>query len=164
MYNTFQLSGLCGGWGGWGLVSCVQSWELGLRAHLTFRGLSCWAVGEGRACGLCRRSRARRMCATRLLGFILPGGFSGALLVVSILGMIYDCCLQLLLRSWGGGGVLMVPVGAIGPFWPGDGLFRALCVCLCVCVFVGLEAVSKVESSVRVHTSSSEVYPAGKLQ
>ena len=24
----------------------------------------------------------------------------------------------------------MVPVGAIGPFWPGDGLFRALCVCL----------------------------------
>ena len=64
----------------------------------------------------------------------------------------------------GGGGVLMVPVGAIGPFWPGDGLFRALCVCLCVGVFVGLEAVSKVESSVRVHTSSSEVYPAGKLQ
>ena len=64
----------------------------------------------------------------------------------------------------GGGGVLMVPVGAIGPFWLGDGLFRALCVCLCVCVFVGLEAVSKVESSVRVHTSSSEVYPAGKLQ
>ena len=36
----------------------------------------------------------------------------------------------------GGGGVLMVPVGAIGPFWPGDGLFRALCVCLCVCVCV----------------------------
>ena len=30
----------------------------------------------------------------------------------------------------------MVPVGAIGPFWPGDGLFRALCVCLCVCVCV----------------------------
>ena len=134
MYNTFQLSGLCGGWGGWGLVSCVQSWELGLRAHLTFRGLSCWAVGEGRACGLCRRSRARRMCATRLLGFILPGGFSGALLVVSILGMIYDCCLQLLLRSWGGGGIN----GSCGGYWSflawGWSFPGSVCVSVCVCV------------------------------
>ena len=32
--------------------------------------------------------------------------------------------------------LLMVPVGAMGPFWPGDSLFRALCVCVCVCVCV----------------------------
>ena len=32
-------------------------------------------------------------------GFILLGGFSGALLVVSILGIVYDCHLQPLLQS-----------------------------------------------------------------
>ena len=42
----------------------------------------------------------------------------------------------------------MVPVRAMGPFWPGDSPFRALC----VCVWGGggtLWAVSKIESSVR---------------
>ena len=28
------------------------------------------------------------------------------------------------------GGLLMVPVRAMGPFWPGDSPFRALCVCV----------------------------------
>ena len=35
----------------------------------------------------------------RLPGFFLLGGFSGALLVVSILGIVYDCHLLLLLGS-----------------------------------------------------------------
>ena len=26
----------------------------------------------------------------------------------------------------------MVPVGAMGPFWPGDSPFRAVCVCVCL--------------------------------
>ena len=64
----------------------------------------------------------------------------------------------------GGGGVN----GSCGGYWSflawGWSFPGSVCVSVCVCVFVGLEAVSKVESSVRVHTSSSEVYPAGKLQ
>ena len=38
----------------------------------------------------------------RLPGFFLLGGFGGALLVVSVLGIVYDCHLLLLLESWGG--------------------------------------------------------------
>ena len=39
-----------------------------------------------------------------------------------------DCHLYPLLQSWGG--YLIVPVRAMGPFWPGDSPFRAVCVCL----------------------------------
>ena len=39
--------------------------------------------------------------APGLSGFILLGSFSGTLLEVSILGMVYDCHLGLLLQSWG---------------------------------------------------------------
>ena len=53
-------------------------------------------------------------------------------------------------------GLLVVPVGGMGPFWPVDGSLRAV-------GRGGLWAVSKVESLVR-SASSSEVYPAGKLQ
>ena len=42
-------------------------------------------------------------------------------------------------------GLLMVPVGTMGPFWPGDSPFRALCMCM----RGSLWAVSKIESSVR---------------
>ena len=65
----------------------------------------------------------------------------------------------------------MVPVGSSGLCWPGGWLFPG---CVCVCVLVGgggeggvdwgLWALSKVESSVHVRASPSEVYPAGKLQ
>ena len=34
-------------------------------------------------------------------GFFLLGGFGGTLLVVSVLGIVYDCHLLLLLESWG---------------------------------------------------------------
>ena len=47
------------------------------------------------------------------------------------------------------GGLLMVPLGAMGPFWPGDGTFRA---------------VGEVESLVHAHLVPSKVSPAGKLQ
>ena len=50
------------------------------------------------------------------------------------------------------GGSLIGAVGAMGPFWPGVGPFRAE---------EGLWDVSKVESSAR---APSEVNPAGKLQ
>ena len=53
----------------------------------------------------------------------------------------------------------MVPVGTMGPFWPGGGLGcpfpGSVCVCVCVCVCVwggggeGLWAVSKVDNSAR---------------
>ena len=52
----------------------------------------------------------------------------------------------------------MVPVGTMGPFWPGDGLGcpfpGSVCVCVCVCVCgvgggEGLWAVSKVDNSAR---------------
>ena len=65
----------------------------------------------------------------------------------------------------------MVPVGSSGLCWPGGWLFPG---CVCVCwwggrggeggVDWGLWALSKVESSVHVRASPSEVYPAGKLQ
>ena len=34
--------------------------------------------------------------------FFLLGSFSEAVLVVSILGMVYDCQLQVVLQAWGG--------------------------------------------------------------
>ena len=40
----------------------------------------------------------------------------------------------------------MVPVGAMGPFWPGDSPFRAVCVCVWG---GGLWVVPKVESLAR---------------
>ena len=42
--------------------------------------------------------------------------FGGALLVVSILGVVYDCHWWPLLRSW----------GDMGPFWPAYSPFRAV--------------------------------------
>ena len=36
-------------------------------------------------------------------GFILPGGFGGAFLVVSVLGVVCDCHLWLVLQCWGRG-------------------------------------------------------------
>ena len=57
----------------------------------------------------------------------------------------------------GRGVLLMVPMGAIGPFWPGDSSSRAVggggaC---------GLCPKSRVR---RVRASPSKVYPDGKLQ
>ena len=52
-------------------------------------------------------------------------------------------------------GLLIVPVGTLGLFWPGDGPFQD----------VGdLWTVSKVENSAHAQAWSSEFYPAGKLQ
>ena len=55
------------------------------------------------ACGLCPESGAGRAASPspHLPGFILLVSFSGTLLVVSILGMVYDSYLGLLLRCWG---------------------------------------------------------------
>ena len=49
----------------------------------------------------------------------------------------------------GRGVLLMVPMGAMGPFWPGDGSFRA--------VEGGLRAVSKVESSARARLAFQDL-------
>ena len=97
----------------------------------------CMRWGGG-CCGLCPGSGAR------LPGFILLVSLSGILLVVSILGMVYDCHLGPLLQSWGGG-VLMVPVGRMGLCWPGI----ALSVVWGAGGGVGLWSVYKVESSAR---------------
>ena len=73
------------------------------------------------------------MCAARLPGFILPGGFGGALLVVSILGVVCDCYLWLLLRSWGGSWWFLWGLWVLfglGWSFPGS-------VCVCVCGLVG---------------------------
>ena len=75
-------------------------------------------------------------------GVYLLGGFGGTLLVVSILGVVCDCSLWSVLGS---GGVLMVPAGAMDPFWHGGGPFR-------VVGGRGLWAVSKAEGSVRMHS------------
>ena len=56
-------------------------------------------------------------------GVYLLGGFGGTLLVVSILGVVCDCSLWSVLGS---GGVLMVPAGAMDPFWHGGGPFRVV--------------------------------------
>ena len=68
--------------------------------------------------------------------------------MVSILGIVFDCYLWLLLQSWG---LLMVPVGNMGPIWPGEerrgnwGLWTE-----------GRELGGRA--------SLSEVYAAGRLQ
>ena len=64
--------------------------------------------GCGGACGLCPKSRARRMCALRLLRFILLGSFNDTLLVVSILDIVAG--FEVLK------GLLIVPVGTMGSF------------------------------------------------
>ena len=46
-------------------------------------------------------------------------------------------------------GLLMVSLGTMGPFWPGNGAFWA---------------VGEVESSVHARLVPSKVSPAGKLQ
>ena len=55
--------------------------------------------GCGGACGLCPEPGARRLCAPHLSRFILLVSFSDTLLVVSILGIVYDCYLRPLLQS-----------------------------------------------------------------
>ena len=55
--------------------------------------------GCGGAYGLHPKLRARRACAPRLPRFILLGSFSGTLVMVSILDIVYDCHLQLVLQS-----------------------------------------------------------------
>ena len=47
--------------------------------------------GGSAAYELCPKSRARRAHAPCLPKFNLLGGFSDTLLVVSILGIVYDC-------------------------------------------------------------------------
>ena len=54
----------------------------------------------------------------------------------------------------------MVPVGAMGPFWPGDSPFRAVCVCVWGRGLVGCAQSRELGA----RASPSEVYPAGKLQ
>ena len=82
-----------------------------------------------------------------LSGFILLlVGFSGALLVVLVLGMVCDCPLWLLLRSWVG--LLVVSVGAMGLFWPG----------------VALSGLCPRSGAWRVRASPSRIYPAGGLE
>ena len=56
-------------------------------------------------------------------GVYLLEGFGGTLLVVSILGVVWDCGLWSVLGS---GGVFMVPAGAMDPFWHGGGPFRVV--------------------------------------
>ena len=84
--------------------------------------------------------------APHLPEFILLVSFSGTLLVVSVLGSLWlpFVAAFAVLR-----GLLMVPLGAMGPFWPGDGTFRA---------------VGEVESLVHALLVPSKVSPAGKLQ
>ena len=60
------------------------------------------SLGCGGVCGLCPGSRARCTRAPGLLGFILLGGFSGALLVEGGFAV---------LGGGGGEGVVMVSVG-----------------------------------------------------
>ena len=92
--------------------------------------------------------------APRLLGFGLLVGFSGALLVVSALDMVCDCHLG---RFCGLGWLLVVPVGPIGPYWPGGGPFRAV-------GGGGGGLVGCVQGrELGARASPSEVYPAGKL-
>ena len=91
-------------------------------------------VGESQEGGLAGyvQNRGLGACAPRPPGFILLVGFGGALLVVSILGIVQDCHLCPLLRSCGGGGggeggggnhpCSVVPVGTVGPFSPGVAL------------------------------------------
>ena len=82
-----------------------------------------------------------------LSGFILLlVGFSGALLVVLVLGMVCDCPLWLLLRSWEG--LLVVSVGAMGLFWPG----------------MALSGLCPRSGAWRVRASPSGIYPAGGLE
>ena len=96
----------------------------------------------------CVRGRGLGAVAPRLPRFILWVSLSGILIVVSILGIVFDCYLWLLLQSWG---LLMVPVGNMGPIWPGEerrgnwGLWTE-----------GRELGGRA--------SLSEVYAAGRLQ
>ena len=53
-------------------------------------------------------------------------------------------------------GLLIVPMGTVGPLWPGDSFFQA--------VGAGLWALSNVESLMRAHVSTSKVYLVGGLQ
>ena len=86
-------------------------------------------------------------------GVYLLGGFGGTLLVVSILGVVCDCSLWSVLGS---GGVLMVPAGAMGPFWRGGSPFRV----------VGREGlVGCVQGrGLGAHALPSGVYPGGRLR
>ena len=93
------------------------------------------------------------MCALRFPWFILLVGFG-------------PVC-----RRWGGGGDYWWFLWGLAVFVGlGDGSFLGVCVCVGGGgggeggVDWGLWALSKVESSVHVRASSSEVYPAGKLQ
>ena len=84
--------------------------------------------------------------APRLPGFILLlVGFSGALLVDSVLGMVCGCPLWLLLRSWGW--LMMVSMGAMCLFWPG----------------VALSGLCPKSGAWRLRASPSGIYPAGGL-
>ena len=85
---------------------------------------------------LCPGSAARH--APRLPGFILLGGFGGAFLVVSILGVVYDCHLSAVLQSWGGYWWFLLGI------WVLFGLGLALSV-----LWGSLWAVSKVDRSAR---------------
>ena len=111
--------------GGWGLHS-----DLCLVGPLALSAL--W----GRVCGLCPGSAARH--APRLPGFILLGGFGGAFLVVSILGVVYDCHLSAVLQSWGSYWWFLLGI------WVLFGLGLALSV-----LWGSLWAVSKVDRSAR---------------
>ena len=86
-------------------------------------------------------------------GVYLLGGFGGTLLVVSILGVVCDCSLWSVLGS---GGVLMVPAGAMGPFWRGGSPFRV----------VGREGlVGCVQGrGLGAHALPSGIYPGGRLR
>ena len=53
-------------------------------------------------------------------------------------------------------GLLIVPMGTVGPFSPGDSFFQA--------VGAGLWALSNVETLMRAHVSPSKVYLVGGLQ
>lgn len=59
---------------------------------------------------------------------------------------------------YGRGVILMVPMGAMGPFWPGDGSFWAW-------AWEGRWLVGFVQSrDLSARISPSEGYPVGKLQ
>ena len=118
----------------------------GLSISRLWRGLSCWEASVTlylwfqfliqSLIAICRwfSSPERVIPFETVVRFFLLGSFSEAVLVVSILGMVYDCQLQVVLQAWGGGG------GGIIPF-----LFL-------------LWAVSRVEGLVRLCASFSRVY------
>ena len=77
----------------WGLF-CGPEWFIG-GSCVSYGSLLVWewpfpGYGGGRLV-VCVQGRGLGARARRLPGFILPGSFSGILLVVSILDMVHDC-------------------------------------------------------------------------